>query len=158
MEMRVSGMTGDRSWNHVRTLDSAGGIASSGISQLWAERKIESFFDQLIDGRDEREVRREVIDVALRYHLVSKYTSLVAVDLTPSGVDPALCESSYVPVNMPDGMTTGRNQGTLPQTATPSSLLILCGIVSLLLGATILRFQDGPGWATVHAFCDRRRR
>jgi Ca-activated chloride channel family protein len=40
--------------------------------------------DEAFTGTAEETVRKGVLDVALAHHLVSKYTSLVAVDVTPA--------------------------------------------------------------------------
>jgi len=73
-----------------------------------------------------------VLDVALTHHLVSKYTSLVAVDVTPTrpaGIDTL---KSLVPGNVPDGLT-GFDQ--LPRTATPAALSLVMGALLLLAAA-----------------------
>ena len=40
--------------------------------------------DLIVGDGDREQVRREVLETALNHHLVSRYTSLVAVDITPS--------------------------------------------------------------------------
>ena len=40
--------------------------------------------DETYQGAVEDAIRKAVLDVALVHHLVSKYTSLVAVDVTPA--------------------------------------------------------------------------
>ena len=49
------------------------------------------------------EVRRAVIDVALEHHLVSPYTSLVAVDVTPARPAGEGIESHALETNLPEG-------------------------------------------------------
>lgn len=55
-----------------------------GIGRLWAREKLTA----LVDGRDPERVppavRKQALEVALAHHLVSPYTSLVAVERTPS--------------------------------------------------------------------------
>jgi Ca-activated chloride channel family protein len=105
-----------------------------GVGVLWARAKIDALMDAGRRGAPETEIRSAVLDVALTHHLVSKFTSLVAVDVTPTkraGVD-AL--SSAVPGNIPEGLT-GFDQ--LPRTATPATVALLGGAAALL-GATIL--------------------
>ena len=51
---------------------------------LWARAKIDALMDAGRRGAPEAEIRAAVLDVALTHHLVSKYTSLVAVDVTPT--------------------------------------------------------------------------
>ncbi|MCB9766518.1 MAG: AgmX/PglI C-terminal domain-containing protein, partial [Alphaproteobacteria bacterium] len=52
------------------------------VAKIWARRKIRDI-EWYPRGRTDAEVRAEVIDVALDHHLVSRYTSLVAVDDEP---------------------------------------------------------------------------
>ncbi len=53
----------------------------SGISYLWARRKIATLMDRLYMDRSKREeIKKEVLDIALRFNLMSKFTSFVAVD------------------------------------------------------------------------------
>jgi Ca-activated chloride channel family protein len=80
-------------------------------------------------------VRQQVVEVALAHHLVTDYTSLVAVDHTPSGVPQQNCETRAVPVNLPEGW--GGVEGSLPGTATPAPLHMLIGIVLLSLAAIV---------------------
>ncbi len=63
-----------------------GGIPTElhGIAALWARRKIEALVDSRVDGTNEALIRKLIIDTALEHHLVSPYTSLVAVDKTPA--------------------------------------------------------------------------
>jgi Ca-activated chloride channel family protein len=48
------------------------------VASLWARRKIETLMDRA-DGED---VRKPVTELGLRFHLVTEYTSFVAVDRT----------------------------------------------------------------------------
>ncbi len=134
--LALSGRIDARSWN-----PSPAEVSSSeqrGIAQLWARQKIESLVDSVVLGGDETQIRPIVLDLALRHHLVSRYTSLVAVDLTPAGSH-SQCESRTIPVNSPDGRTHA--EGDLPQTATPKSLLTLIGVSFLAASALLFVAQ-----------------
>jgi Ca-activated chloride channel family protein len=126
----ASAKRGGEQWNDVHNLQVTSG--ESGIGRLWARRKIEA----LMDG--EGDVKQQVVELALAHHLVSRYTSLVAVDHTPSGVPLKNCETRAVPVNLPQGW--GGIDGSLPGTATPASLYILIGAI-LLACAAIVAFR-----------------
>jgi Ca-activated chloride channel family protein len=103
-----------------------------GIAKLWARRKIESITDSMIEGVDAQSMRNAVVALGLEHHLVTQYTSLVAVDVTPTS-PAAGGESRNVPVNRPHGSTA-----TLPRTATPATLYALIALV-LLAAALMLR-------------------
>jgi hypothetical protein len=55
-----------------------------GLSVYWARKKIAALMDETYKGGAEETIRKAVLDVALAHHLVSRYTSLVAVDVTPA--------------------------------------------------------------------------
>lgn len=124
----VSGSLGTREWNDAHTL----GMASdeSGVAKLWAREKIEALTESMI-AAENSDVKQQVIDLALTHHLVTQFTSLVAVDVTPAGTPLEQCATRAVPVNLPQGSSD--DDGSLPATATPAPLLLILG--SLLIGA-----------------------
>jgi Ca-activated chloride channel family protein len=106
--------------------------SESGVGVLWARAKIEALTDAQKSGEPESAVRKAIVDVALAHHLVSRYTSLVAVDVTPTappGTVPAL---AAMPTNLPDGWSYDAVFGA-PQTATPATLHFVGGLALLLL-------------------------
>src|SRR5205814_9619301 len=120
---------GHDEWNEVHTL--AGKTEESGIAKLWARQKIEALLDK--DGAlaENSAERQQVLDLALANHLVTPLTSLVAVDHTPTGIDPATCQTRAVPPNLPEGW--GGADGNLPQTGNAGPLMIVAGALLLLL-------------------------
>jgi Ca-activated chloride channel family protein len=126
----VTGRLGDTPWRvviHRPPFDDG-----SGIRQLWARRKIESLMDGIVGGADRDAVRDAVVEVALRHHLVSTYTSLVAVDVTPTAPDGMSLLTHDVPVNAPHGSAM-----VLPSGATPAVLYAVLAAAFLLLAALI---------------------
>ena len=103
-----------------------------GIGVLWARSKIEALTDALKDGAAETEIRKAVVDVALAHHLVSKYTSLVAVDVTPTAPPGTVATKSALPTNLPEGGSFEAVFGGA-QTATPAERNLLLGLAALLL-------------------------
>ena len=55
-----------------------------GIGRLWARGRVDELEDRLRRGADVTEVRPMIVVVALRHGLVTRFTSLVAVDRTPA--------------------------------------------------------------------------
>ena len=118
---------------------------SAGINVLWAREKIAQL------TRDKRKVNMsttqnadnliatmvdDITQTALEHHIVSQYTSLVAVDVVPSA-----------PTHMPkDGallkgmlaQKSHQQMGRLPQTASQAELRIVIGILLLSLGLLFL--------------------
>lgn len=56
---------------------------ASGIARLWAQRKIDALDDDLRGGAASATLQPDILATALKYGLVSRFTSLVAVDKTP---------------------------------------------------------------------------
>jgi Ca-activated chloride channel family protein len=100
-----------------------------GIAALWARRKIEHLIDSRVAGTDEALIRKLVVDTALEHHLVSPYTSLVAVDKTPARSAAAL-ERRNLDNTAPAGAQWA---AAMPQTATPAPLLRALGAAVLLV-------------------------
>ena len=133
----IEGTRGAGTWS--QSLPLSGGRAQSGIATLWAREKIEDLISTLRLAQNESDVKTAVIETALAHHLVSKYTSLVAVDITPSRPEGAISKTGMVPSQLPEGASHEAIFGTLPQTATPAELNLLIGLTLLLL-AGLLRF------------------
>jgi Ca-activated chloride channel family protein len=76
-----------------------------GIAKLWARRKIETVMDGLHEGVAPDTVRRDVLAIALPHQLMSRYTSLVAIDRPVSRPTDASLTRQAVPSNPPAGWT-----------------------------------------------------
>jgi len=105
-----------------------------GISTLWARRKIEHLIDSRVAGVDEALIRKLVIKTALEYHLVSPYTSLVAVDKTPALSASAALQRRNIDNTMPAG---AQWQAAFPKTATPGPLLRWLGALFLIAAGSL---------------------
>lgn len=128
----ISGNAPERAWHTKLALD--GGQNRQGISVLWARRKIAALMDQ--QRRDETEadaIRDQVVEVALAHHLVSKYTSLIAVDVTPARPQDEALHQRPMPTNLPAGWRYEKVFGQMPATATPAALYIILGMILLIL-------------------------
>ncbi len=134
-ELKLSGTTGGQAWT--RQVQLSSGQAHAGVAALWARSKIAALMDQLTSGAAPDEVRRQVVEVALAHRLVSKYTSLVAVDKTPVRNANEPMSSKKVANQMPKGSNAQAIFGNYPATATFARLNLLLGIALMLL-ATLL--------------------
>jgi len=124
--IRVTGRRDGQPFETVAPFEQA--QSGRGINVLWARRKIQSLLDGVHEGADPEAVRAQVVSLGLTHHLVTKHTSLVAVDLTPVRSAEEPMESLMVPVNSPYGSAAG----PLPQSATPATLLLLQGLAATL--------------------------
>ncbi len=136
-EVRVSGHDGEGAWSVRAALDAP--RDGLGIHRLWARRRIESLMDGLASGADASAVRAEVVELALRHHLVSKWTSLVAVERTPARPRGAPGASGRVATAIPHGWGL---PGSLPQGGSPAPLLLLLGTGLALVGSLWLGLQQ----------------
>ena len=105
----------------------------SGIAVRWARAKVGSLMDGLNEGADPQEVRTQVIAAAQEFNLVTKYTSLVAVEEEPS----ADADGGRA-VRMPNTLPRGSHQLGLPRGGTLSRLHFLIGLACIGLGLMIL--------------------
>jgi Ca-activated chloride channel family protein len=126
----VSGLRGNQPWSVALTPDADRNAA--GVGALWARAKIASHMDELARGATVDDVRPKVVKVALEHHLVSAYTSLVAVDVTPTapGVEP---KTALVKTSLPAGFTPD----ALPQTDTAATLQLVLGLLALLAAGMV---------------------
>lgn len=158
-EVRVSGRRGGVWWQETVRIGEEGARPAAapdnaaaepvavpaverGVRQLWARRKIDHWLGRLVEGVPEEEVRREVVAVALAHHLVSRYTSLVAVDVTPSRPADRALAAAAVPLALPEGH--------LPMGGTSARRDLLVGVAIMLLALPLLargRRKDRRGAA-----------
>ncbi len=110
---------------------------SEGIGVLWAREKIEYLTDSIYDGANKGKVRQQIITTALQHHIVSKYTSLVAVDVTPARSEFEVLNKTQIANTIPKGFMQGR----LSQTATPMHWFIALGFSLLLLAVVLALFR-----------------
>ena len=145
---RVSAIRGDSLWEQTLLLDQP--TQGSGLGVLWARDKIGSLMDAMREGASAEETQARVIELALTHHLVTKYTSLIAIDRTPARPVDADLKIAALPTNLPEGWNYdavfGSQQadpalvGRLPQGATDSRFNLLSGALMLLF-ASLLFWQ-----------------
>jgi len=104
-----------------------------GIAALWARARIGELMDDRRRGTDEETVKKSIIETALTHHLVSKYTSLIAVDKTPTRPAGDNLDSEMVPNLLPYGQSVGAIYG-FPATATGAGAYIASGLSLMMLG------------------------
>ena len=90
--------------------------ANEGIASVWARAKVDRLMAEgWIDaqrGRLNKELQEEIVDVALKHHIMTQYTAFVAVEekTVTTGGQP---RTITVPVEMPDGVSREGVFGTL---------------------------------------------
>jgi Ca-activated chloride channel homolog len=130
----LRGRLGGASWEQEVWLRDA--PEEAGLPVHWARAKIAALLDQRRAGTAADEVRRAVVEVALRHHLVSPHTSLVAVDVTPGRPGDAALQTHALRTNLPLGWDYTAVFG-LGQGATAGSVHVALGLVALLLAVAL---------------------
>ncbi len=134
----VKGDYGNGEW---QTTSEPTGTIQSGIRIAWAREKIASLMTLQHESTTENErdaIKNEVTTTALEHHLVSRYTSLVAVDVTPVNADGMLYRQR-LKNNLPHGWknSVATNGLMLAQTASSSKLNLLLALI-LFITAILL--------------------
>ncbi len=128
--VHIDGMFEGKKWSQTINLENQ--QSEKGIGQIWARRKISEHMGSLRGGAPKEVVRQAVLELALEHSLITKYSSLVAVDVTPSRTAHFMYQQ-LIPLNLPNRWSQAKVFGTLPQTATPSQMhLILAALFSFL--------------------------
>jgi Ca-activated chloride channel family protein len=109
--IEIKGTIGDRPW--VVRLPLANAAQGQGISKLWARRKIaDAEVARTLNQISQDEADHRIQALALTHHLVSRLTSLVAVDTTPSRLAGARLTRAELPLNLPAGWDFDKVFGT----------------------------------------------
>ncbi|MCA9837133.1 MAG: marine proteobacterial sortase target protein [Trueperaceae bacterium] len=158
-EAVLSGNLNGEAWTRRLSLSNPG--SQNGISQLWARAKIEELNDELIRGGNWEILEEDITQLALKHHLVTDYTSLIAVDKTPVRPANEVLETESIPQNLPAGqsyeaifgeadamaaplapapaMMMKTNQAVgFADTATLAPLNLIIGLITLLLAFLLL--------------------
>jgi Ca-activated chloride channel family protein len=134
--LKISGHSALGAWGAELLINQSD--ASPGVAALWARARIEDLMDRERQGAAHEEIRKAVIDTAVAHHLVSKYTSLIAVDKTPIRPLNATLGKEQVPNLLPYGQSMNAIFG-FPPTATDAGvhrfngLLLIAAALSLML-------------------------
>jgi len=154
----ISGNLAGSTWQETKTLSKA--EEATGLSVLWARAKIANLEESRFDRANAANIDDQILHTALEHHIVSRLTSLVAVDITPSRPIGDALNKAEVPTMLPEGWKFGelavqsesiqksppKSQGSLrpspaapqnlalPNTASPHQVLGLLGVLLLILG------------------------
>ena len=123
-------------WDAARSDDGGDNLA-----KLWARKKIEALEDGRLFGTDAELTKLEITGLALDYGLLTRYTSLVAVDKTPRRASDEQLARAEVPGLLPAG--SAMQIAGYPQTATGWLAQLLLSAFVLLLATGMLIFT-GP--------------
>jgi Ca-activated chloride channel homolog len=112
--VEIKGRIGDRPWTV--TLPVANAAEGKGLSKLWARRKItDAEVARTMRQATPEESDKTILALALEHQLVTRLTSLVAVDKTPSRPDGEPLKLTQLPLNLPAGWDFAKVFGERPQ-------------------------------------------
>jgi len=138
----ISGKRNQQQWKLELSLNKS--QEDAGLGVLWARSKIASIMDGIHEFRTNstseavKEMKQKIIKLALSHHLVSKYTSLIAVDTTPTRPIFEGLKTTVIKNTLPKGGVTRRViQGQYAQTATSAQLNLIIGFVLLFLSIVL---------------------
>jgi Ca-activated chloride channel family protein len=127
----VSGQMAGSPWSQPLQTAMAGEL--SGVGKRWAAQRIADLLENRHQRASGDPIYDAVVATALDHGLVSRYTSLVAVDDAPVRAPGQPLVQRHVPVNLPAGWRAAGIGGRLPGTATSASLFLAVGLSLLLL-------------------------
>jgi Ca-activated chloride channel family protein len=131
--LTLSGRIRGEDWVHQVSITQVGD--QSGLSKLWARERITEMSRQLQFGGDREQLRASILELALRHHLVSEFTSLVAIDSAVVRPPDTSGHVEQAPTSAPAGSywaTTG-----FAKTGTPADLLLVCGLLCITVGGLL---------------------
>ncbi|MDJ0711547.1 MAG: marine proteobacterial sortase target protein [Woeseiaceae bacterium] len=140
--VEVAGNSVTGAWTASLPLDAH--VQSPGVAALWARAHIGELMDAQRRSGDTDETRTAIIETALAHHLVSKYTSLIAVDKTPVRPAGEGLSSEQVANLLPYGQSTNAIFG-FPATATDAPARRIMGAAWLLSALLFLAMLRASG-------------
>lgn len=99
--LAVAGISENQPWR--LEMPVANAAPGTGIAKLWARRRIADLEADRYRAGDPDGIDKAIEEVAIAHHLVSRVTSLVAVDVTASRPADAPLNSTRLPLNLPEG-------------------------------------------------------
>lgn len=118
--LEIRGRVGDRPWSVTLPLQNA--AEGKGLSKLWARRKIgDAEVARTLHEMTPEDTDKTILTLALDHQIVTRLTSLVAVDKTPSRPEGERLKLSELPINLPAGWDFAKLFGERPQ-LTPTQL------------------------------------
>jgi Ca-activated chloride channel family protein len=116
--VEITGRIGDRPWQVTLPLGNA--AEGKGLSKLWARRKIDDAeIARTMRQATPEDADKAILTLALEHQLVTRLTSLVAVDQTPSRPAGEPLKVSELPLNLPDGWDFAKVFGEQPRPLSP---------------------------------------
>jgi hypothetical protein len=143
--VHLTARAGDQPYEASFAFDASTATFHPGITTLWARQRVEDLVDRWrVSDEDSRaEIRSTLIAHAIRYRLVTRFTSLVAVEEVVANTS-GTSATVPVPTELPAGMQMDKVFGA-PATGTADSFLEALGVALLILGYALWRLTRRAG-------------
>ncbi len=137
-KLHLSARAGNEPYETTIEFDASKTTFHPGITTVWARQGVEEMMDRWrqADENQRAEIRSAIIAHAIRYRLVTKFTSLVAVEqviVNPGGQS----NTALVPTELPAGWQMDKVFGA-PATGTTDSFFEALGLALLLAGFALI--------------------
>jgi Ca-activated chloride channel family protein len=132
--VHLTARAGDQPFESSIPFDASTASFHSGITTLWARQRVEDLTDRWREADEDgrANIRTSLIAHAIRYRLVTRFTSLVAVEEIVANVG-GDSRTVPVPTELPAGMQVDKVFGA-PATGTADAFLELLGVILVLIG------------------------
>jgi len=137
-KIHVSARAGTEPYEETIAFDASKASFHPGITTLWARQRVEDMMDDWrhADGKEQSKIRASIIAHAIQYRLVTRFTSLIAVEQIVVN-DGGQSSRVPVPTELPAGWKMEGVFGT-PATGTADAFLEALGFALLIAGMGLL--------------------
>ncbi len=144
-KVHLTARAGNEIYESSIAFDASKATFHPGITTLWARQRVEDLMDHWreSDESGQAEIRASVIAHAIRYRLVTRFTSLVAVEEIVVNAG-GQSKTVPVPTELPAGWQMEKVFGA-PATGTADAFLETLGVALLLAGVVLFCFVRRPG-------------
>jgi Ca-activated chloride channel family protein len=144
-QLHLTARAGNDPYETTIAFDTSKAAFHPGITTLWARQRVEELMDRWreSDENEQAEIRATVIAHAIRYRLVTRFTSLVAVEEVVVNAGGQSTTAS-VPTELPAGWQMEKVFGA-PATGTADAFLESLGGAFLLAGLVLWCFVRRRG-------------
>ncbi len=146
--LRLGARAGSGGYQATIPFDAAKASFHPGITTLWARQRIDELMDdwRYVEENERAGIRAAIVADAIRYHLVTRFTSLVAVEEVVANPG-AESSTVAVPTELPAGWQLDKVFGA-PAMGTADGFLEALGLVLLFGGIAALWLARRTGaWA-----------
>jgi len=149
-KLHLTARSGNETYQTSIPFDASKATFHPGITTLWARQRAEEMMDQWrhSDENGQKEIRDSVIAHAIRYRLVTRFTSLVAVEQIVANAG-GQSNPVAVPTELPSGWQMEKVFGA-PATGTADAFLETLGVTLLFAGLALLlllrKMRPGALW------------